>query len=118
MDYFQGVVTEYLRAKREVFVNTEFLIQLDPGDVQVKGRSWYCDAVAVSFRDSAVYLCEITYSSSMHALITRLRIGRCIGLNFAPLSVATLEYRKNGIFSLGSSFRKSTIPCSGRSSHS
>ena len=73
MDYFQGVVTEYLRAKREVFVNTEFLIQLDPGDVQVKGRSWYCDAVAVSFRDSAVYLCEITYSSSMHALITRVQ---------------------------------------------
>ena len=73
MDYFQGVVTEYLRADRAVFVNTEFLIQLDPGDVQVKGRSWYCDAVAVNFRDSAAYLCEITYSSTMHALITRLQ---------------------------------------------
>jgi hypothetical protein len=42
MDYFQGVVTEYLRADRTIFVNTECLIQLDGGDPPGKGRHWYC----------------------------------------------------------------------------
>ena len=42
MDYYLGVVTEYLRADRAIFVNTESLIQLDPGDVPVKDRHWYC----------------------------------------------------------------------------
>jgi len=73
MDYFQGVVTEYLRADRAMFVNTECLIQLEPGDVPGKGRHWYCDAVATNFRESTVYLCEVTYSSTLHALITRLQ---------------------------------------------
>ncbi len=41
MDYFQGVVTEYLRAKRSVFVNTEFMISLDEGDKPKKDRHWY-----------------------------------------------------------------------------
>ncbi|MGH8320973.1 MAG: hypothetical protein ACRESI_03355 [Gammaproteobacteria bacterium] len=73
MDYFQGVVTEYLRADRAVFVNTECLIQLEPGDVPAKGKHWYCDAVAVNFRESIVYLCEVTYSTTMQSLITRLQ---------------------------------------------
>ena len=30
-DYFQGVVAEYLRADRGVFVNPEILLQLEPG---------------------------------------------------------------------------------------
>ena len=72
MDYFQGVVTEYLRADRSVFVNTECLIQLDEGDKQIKDRHWFCDAMAVNFRESTVYLCEITYSASMQALASRL----------------------------------------------
>src|SRR5262249_4910620 len=38
-----------------------------------KGRSWYCDAVAVNFRDERVFLCEVTYSSTLNALLTRLR---------------------------------------------
>lgn len=72
MDYFQGVVTEYLRADRTIFVNTECLIQLDGGDPPGKGRHWYCDAVAVNFRDKRVYLCEVTYSKSLQSLIARL----------------------------------------------
>lgn len=72
MDFFQGVVTEFLRADRSVFVNSELLIQIDPGDSPEKGRYWYCDAVAVNFRESKVYLCEVTYSSGMSALLKRL----------------------------------------------
>jgi len=73
MDYFQGVVTEYLRADRSMFVNTECLLQLDIGAAPDKGRHWYCDAVAVNLREKTVYLCEVTYSSTLHALITRLK---------------------------------------------
>lgn len=73
MDYYQGVVLEYLRADRSVFVNPEYLIQLDEG-VAKKGRHWYCDILAVSFRTPrAIYLCEVTYSSTAHALLRRLK---------------------------------------------
>jgi len=56
-----------------MFINTECLIQLEPGNVPVKGRSWYCDAIAINFRELAVYLCEVTYSTSMHSLLARLQ---------------------------------------------
>lgn len=72
MDYFQGVVTEFLRANRSTFVNTECLIQLSPGDAPSKGTHWYCDAVAVNFAERSVYLCEVTYSATLYALLTRL----------------------------------------------
>ena len=72
MDYFQGVVTEYLRADRCTFVNTELLIQLEPGDIPGKGRHWYCDAAAANFDDDTFYLCEVTYSKSMQGLANRL----------------------------------------------
>ncbi len=71
MDYFQGVVTEYLRAKRSVFVNTECLLQLDNGKT-LKDRHWYCDIVAANFSEKTVYLCEVTYSATMQTLIGRL----------------------------------------------
>jgi hypothetical protein len=72
MDYYQGVVLEYLRANRTVFVNFECCIQLEPGDNPDKGSHWYCDAVAVDFAKSAVFLCEISYAKSLGALIRRL----------------------------------------------
>jgi hypothetical protein len=73
MGYFQEVVTEYLRADRAVFVNTECLIQLHPNDVSTKGAHWYCDAVAVNFREKSVHLCEVSYSTTLHALGSRLQ---------------------------------------------
>lgn len=73
MDYFQGVVTEYLRASRSVFVNTEYLLQLDPGDVYIKNRHWYCDAVALDNAMGKVQLCEVTFSQTLHALVQRLK---------------------------------------------
>lgn len=76
MDYFQGVVTEYLRAKRSVFVNTECLLQLDDGKTTPKDRHWYCDIVAVDFSERSVYLCEVTYSATMQSLLARLSAWR------------------------------------------
>jgi hypothetical protein len=73
MDYFQGVVTEFLRAKRTTFVNTEYLIQLDAGNVYAKGRHWYCDVIAVDHADRTVHLCEVTYSKTMQPLLDRLQ---------------------------------------------
>jgi hypothetical protein len=73
MDYYQGVVVEYLRAARSVFVNTECCIQLNSGDnPDGSGPHWYCDALAVDFSVPAVYLCETSYSKSLNALLKRL----------------------------------------------
>ena len=72
MDFFQGVVTEFLRAKRSVFVNPECLLQLDDGPKTQKDRHWYCDIVAVDFSEKVVYLCEVTYSATMQSLVGRL----------------------------------------------
>ena len=73
MDYFQGVVTEYLRAKRSRFVNTEYMINLDSDGAYKRARHWYCDAVAIDFADDSVHLCEITYSKTLHAVGRRLQ---------------------------------------------
>ena len=51
MAYFQGVVTEFFRADRAVFINTEYVLQLEPGDKPAKGCSWICDAVAINLRE-------------------------------------------------------------------
>jgi len=76
MDHYQAVVTEYLRADRAVFVNTECLLQLEPGEMPAKDTSWYCDAVAVDLREGKVYLCEITYAGSLSLLLRRLGAWR------------------------------------------
>jgi hypothetical protein len=74
VDYFQGVVVDYLRADRAVFVNTECCIQINPGtNPDSSGPHWYCDAVAIDLRQSTVFLCEITYSLSLGALTKRLQ---------------------------------------------
>ncbi len=73
MDYYQGVVIEYLRSDRSTFVNTECLIALAPGKAAVKGGHWYCDAVAANFRDKTIYLCEVTYSTTLQTLLARLQ---------------------------------------------
>lgn len=73
MDYFQGVVIEFLRADRAIFVNTECCIQLNAGsNPDTSGPHWYCDAVAVNHREQVIYLCEITYSKSLGSLQQRL----------------------------------------------
>lgn len=73
MDYFQGVVTEYLRANRATFVNTECCIQLNAGaNPDTSGPHWYCDALAVNLQTSEAFLCEISYAKTLGGLTTRL----------------------------------------------
>lgn len=72
MDYFQGVVMEYLRADRSCFVNPEFWIRGNLEHPHEKPH-WFVDVLAVSMRDSAVYLCEVTYAKQPRALARRLR---------------------------------------------
>ena len=49
------------------------MINLDPDGTYLKGRHWYCDAVAIDFAESTVHLCEITYSKTLHAVGVRLQ---------------------------------------------
>ena len=57
MDYYQGVVTDYLRADRAIFVNTECCIQLQASpNPDSSGPHWYCDAVAADFRSNTIFL--------------------------------------------------------------
>lgn len=73
-DYYQAVVVDYLRADRSLFVNTECCIQINQGEnPDTSGPHWYCDAVAADFRSKTVYLCEISYSETLQALIKRIR---------------------------------------------
>jgi hypothetical protein len=73
VDFYQAVVVEYLRADRAIFVNTECCIQLNEGDnPDTSGPHWYADAVAADFRDNTMFLCEITFSLTLAALIKRL----------------------------------------------
>jgi hypothetical protein len=73
MDYYQGVVIEYLRSDRAVFVNTECCIQMDQGDNPDDGVHWYCDAVACDFGTKQVFLCEVSYGKQLSSLAKRLR---------------------------------------------
>jgi hypothetical protein len=73
VDYFQGVVADYLSADRAMFVKPECCIQLDDGHVLRAGRHWYCDVLAVCLREpQTVYLCEVSFSKSLDALFKRL----------------------------------------------
>lgn len=73
MDFYQGVVVDYLRADRSLFLNPECFVQIEPGSQPPKGSSWYCDIQAVNFRAKTIFLCEVTYSSTLQALLKRLK---------------------------------------------
>ena len=74
MDFYQGVVIDYLRADRAVFVNAECCIQLNEGaNPDNCGPHWYCDAVAVDFRNHETFLCEISFEESLGKLKKRLK---------------------------------------------
>lgn len=73
MDYYQGVVIDYLRADRAVFVNTECCIQLNGTlNPDSSGPHWYCDAVAADFCTNTAFLCEVSYARDLGALMKRL----------------------------------------------
>lgn len=73
MDYYQGVVGEYLKADRSLFINAECCIQLNQHkNPDGSGPHWYCDALAVCPKDKMVFLCEISYSKKLGSLRKRL----------------------------------------------
>lgn len=73
-DYYEGVVTEYLRADPSMFVRSQSCIQLDAGPLKTAGQHRYCDIVAVRFRKpETVFLCEVSYAKTPKALFNRLR---------------------------------------------
>lgn len=77
MDYYQGVVVDYLRADRAVFVNTECCIQLKEGKTPAKNEHWYCDALAIDLRGEGgptAFLCEVSYAVGLGKLIRRLKM--------------------------------------------
>lgn len=74
MDYYQGVVAEYLRRDRACFVNPEFYLQNDLcPDEAARKVHWYVDVLAIHLRHKCVYLCEVTYAQRPAALLSRLR---------------------------------------------
>jgi hypothetical protein len=74
LDFYQGVVLDYLRADRAIFVNTECCIQLIKNPNPDKsGPHWYCDAVAVELLKREVFLCEISYAKGLVSLTKRLK---------------------------------------------
>jgi hypothetical protein len=74
MDYYENVVIEYIRADRALFVNTECCIQVNEGDnPDTSGPHWYCDAVAVDFRNAEIFLCEISFAKHLPGLRDRLK---------------------------------------------
>ena len=73
MDYYQGIVADYLAGDPAVFVKPECCIRLRSDGPLKKGEHWYCDIVAVDLREHCVYLCEVTYSQTLATLVRRLR---------------------------------------------
>lgn len=77
MDYYQGIVTDYLRADRSVFVNTECCIQIEASpDPDTNGKHWFCDIAAVDLRSKptpTMFLCEVSYAQKLAALTRRLK---------------------------------------------
>lgn len=73
MDYYQGVVQEYLTADRRIFVSPEYWFALDEGPHGLKGRNWFIDILAIDLSRNTVTLCEVTFSKTAAALMKRLR---------------------------------------------
>jgi hypothetical protein len=73
MDYYQGVVMEYVRANRSNFVNPEFLLALGTNSkTPPKGEHWYVDLLTLNLKDTTAYLCEVSYSVHLSAMRERL----------------------------------------------
>ena len=113
MNYYQGVVLEYLRADRSVFVNEECCVQLNPGDnPDVNGPHWYCDALAVDFKNQSVFLCEITYSASLQSLAKRPEgLARSLGLCAIRARFVIAPCQRNGMHVRGFSCQNTSFRC-------
>ena len=75
MDYYQGVVLNYLRADRAIFINAECCIQLifKPTIPTTVVRTGIVTRWPATFGSGGIFLCEISYSSQLADLVKRLR---------------------------------------------
>jgi len=73
VDYFQGVVAEYLRADRACFINPEFFLSIgQEKEKYQKDKHGFVDVLAMHMKEQCAYLCEVTYARKPAALIKRL----------------------------------------------
>ena len=73
MDFFEQVVVEYLRADRNLFINTQCCIQVnEAANPDTSGPHWYCDALTINPQRSQVFLGEISFASQLNSLKKRL----------------------------------------------
>lgn len=76
-NFYEGVVVEYLHNHERMFVHPQCLIRLGKEESKEgglkKGRHWYCDAMAVSFKQGVVFLCEVSYAQRVPKMMARLR---------------------------------------------
>ncbi len=69
MDYYQGVVADYISADRSTFVSGEYLLEPEGRG----NKHWFIDMLAVSVRDKTVYLCEVTYNKQLSNIAKKVR---------------------------------------------
>jgi hypothetical protein len=67
MDFYQGVVAEYVASNRAYFVSGEFMIP------RKAGGYFLVDLVAISPSEQHVYLCEVTYSQRIANIIRKVK---------------------------------------------
>lgn len=84
--YFEAVPFQYLCADRRLFVNSEYLLQLDEVDNPdtSPGRHWYVDALAVEPGSNTVYLCEFSFSKTLQGLRKRLSAWAKVWPDISP----------------------------------
>jgi hypothetical protein len=87
MSHYQDIVRDFLHAKKSIFVSPELKIQL-VHNKDDKGTYWYCDIVAIDMKANTVFLCEVTYSKTLQALIKRLKAW---DNNWLPLREALIR---------------------------
>jgi len=104
LDYYQGVVIDYLRADRSVFVNSEYCIEPPESANNVTcGDHWSCDAVAMDFRNKTIFLCEVTLAANLSALSSRLHDWH---MNWDEVQMAIIRQSKlDDIFVAGWSIK-------------
>jgi hypothetical protein len=72
LDYYQGVVEEYLTRDRSFFVNPEFFLPIEDYYAgSTKGSSWHVDILALDLKQHACYLCEVSYAKSLGSMLRR-----------------------------------------------
>jgi hypothetical protein len=72
MHYYQDIVGDYLRMERTRFISPEYLLDLGHGGPHSKG-CWWVDVLAVDFKEQTIFLCEVSYSKTLAALVRRLQ---------------------------------------------